>query len=91
MGLLSGIGAQARGLLGSDAFLDRLAQAQAYARGDPKTAAARTEQVVREWREKFWKDGQTQPNGGARSDFAGGFREKRVPWRPAGSLFGGPR
>ena len=56
MGLLSGIGAKVRGLLGDDAFLDHLAQAQAFANGDPMSAA-RIGQDIREWREKHPKQG----------------------------------
>jgi hypothetical protein len=39
MGLLTSFGKHVKGLLGDDAFFDRLAQAQAFANGDPATAA----------------------------------------------------
>ena len=40
MGLFTSFGKHVKGLLGDDAFADRLAQAQAFANGDPATAAA---------------------------------------------------
>jgi hypothetical protein len=39
MGLLTSFGKHVKGLLGDDAFFDRLAQAQAFANGNPATAA----------------------------------------------------
>lgn len=98
MGFLSGIGAQARGLLGSDAFLDRLAQAQAFANRDAMRRQAGA------WRAKPWKGGQTvaeeaapptafrpAPIAGSWADHAGGYKGKRDSWRPVGSFFGGPK
>jgi hypothetical protein len=57
MGLLSGLGKEIKGLLSNEQFFDRLAQAQAFANGDPE-AAARIGAGIRRRR-----PGATSPTG----------------------------
>jgi hypothetical protein len=72
MGLFSGIGHDIRGLLGRDGFLERLAQAQAFAHGDP-LAAARIGEEIRKLRER--RDEAPLPIGAGRdSHRIGGWR-----------------
>ena len=67
MGLLTGIGRGIGGLLGNDQFLDRLAQAQAFANGDPMTAVTIGARIMD-------RRGRRDPQGGIASPGPGSAR-----------------